>query len=306
MELSERYRIIKELGDQRIRKFGRVFLVENRKSGKKFVLKHTSFSGLDQHIIDRICNEHHFSFDLPGLPHIEESNQTSEESILILDYQEGETLDKFWSKVPACERLTVLKIILRSLCPLFEFLRVQQIVHCDIKPSNILVHGTAETITVSLIDFGLAYDRTHNDYSTRKILFPLGYAAPELVLNRLECVDHTTDLFALGVVIWRLFAGKLPLTHPNPSIFTNLQITHPLPEHESISGKLHQVLLKMSHKHSFSTAPNLMSPEDVRIALLEAKKQRYQTLPEVLEVLNALKKERSWISRVLFGSLDQN
>jgi serine/threonine protein kinase len=305
MQLSEKYKILRTLGGQNTRKFGHVFLVQEKQTLELFVMKHASFQGLDSHLCQRIRNEHRFTFQHDGFPVVHESIINEEESYLILKFKEGQTLDNYWKTIRKGDKIRKLKELLCTLAPIFEHLRHNNLVHCDIKPSNILVSESDHGMHVDLLDFGLTLN-TNEDLHDRQILFPLGYAAPELVLNQLNCIDHTSDLFALGIVIWRLFAGKLPLTHPNPSIFTNLQITHPIPEHAEIPKELFRILSKMCFKHQFSTSPNRIPYEEVQQYLLAAKDQRYRTLPEVLNDLNELNERTNWFNKVLFGNRGRN
>ena len=103
----------------------------------------------------------------------------------------------------------------------------------------------------------------------------------------------------LSIVIWRLFEDKLPFFHPNPSVYTNLQITYPLPDGNETSKDLNRILKKMCYKHQFAQAPNLMNQEDVDQLLLNASIKRYQTLPEVLNDLIHVNDRKSWINRIL-------
>jgi serine/threonine protein kinase len=298
VDISSKYRIIKELGNQSHRKFGQVFLVESRDDHELCVLKALKFNPENAHLIERLVHEANFTFHEECLPKVLEIVKSDSEVMIILKYKEGQTLDEFWKTVPKNKRIVTLKIILEELLPLFERLKEESLVHADIKPSNLIVDSRNEKLKLHLIDFGLAL-KSHQNVSDRKFLFPLGYASPELVLNRLHLIDHTSDLYSLGILIWKLFTGKLPLVHPNPGIFTNLQITHPLPEHDMIPKELHKILLKICHKHTFVTAPNRMEISEVDNALFQAKKERYQSLQEVISDLDSLNDRRSWISRVL-------
>ena len=98
----------------------------------------------------------------------------------------------------------------------------------------------------------------------------------------------------MGITIWRLYTGKLPLTHPNPSIFTNLQLTHPIQDHVELPSKIYGVLAKMCFKHSFKTAPNKMELSKVREALINAQNMRYQRMSDVREDLLAIKEKKWW------------
>ena len=299
MSIAEKYKLIKELGDQKRRKFGRVFLIQKRESDEQFILKTISTKDHDSNICDRLRNESEFSFKFEGLPKVVDQYESDEEIILVLQYKTGETLDQWWNKQPKKLRIKQLKRLLNALSPLMKILKEDGIIHVDIKPSNILIDDSTEELKVHLIDFGMAVNL--NDVEERKILFPLGFAAPELILNRLDCIDHTTDLFALGITIWRLFTGKLPLTHPNPSIFTNLQLVHPLPDHDNLPKGLYPILLKITFKHAFKTAPNLLSAEEVRKGLIQGSARRFQSIDEVINELLKIP-EGNWISRALFGN----
>jgi len=292
-ELSNKYKILSKLGNQVNSKFGEVFLIENRITGAKAVMKALMRTGSNQAAQERLKHEATFSFDLPGLPATIDLIETKNEIILIKSFHPGIPLDEFWFSIAKNERKEYLLKILEGLCKIFEHLAKLNIVHCDIKPGNILVDFKSGTLVVSLIDFGLAL-RTFEP-NKRSTLFPLGFAAPELILNRLDLVDQRTDLYALGIVIWRLYDGKLPLTHPNPSVFTNLQLTHPLPESDKLPKGHHNLLQKLSAKHQFKTAPNLMDNQAVLAGLKEGMDQRYSELSVFIEEFRSLPKRQKWL-----------
>ena len=86
------------------------------------------------------------------------------------------------------------------------------IVHRDIKPSNVMAHWPSSTL--KLTDFGLA--RTVDMAATRSglVLGSPAYMAPEQLAGAVP--DARTDLYALGVTLFQLLAGRLP--HDAPSI----------------------------------------------------------------------------------------
>ena len=292
MELSKKYRIVNVLGNQAVRKFGTVSLIEDRATGQQKVMKQLVLNDHNQHIAERLEREASFNFRSSGLPGMVEFKHTENEITLIKEYVEGISLDDYWQTIPRKQRMDHLVNILKALSPLFEVLHEAHIVHCDIKPSNILIEKKNDSISCHLIDFGMAIRSNENKHF--KLLFPLGYAAPELILNRLELLDHTSDLYALGIAIWKLFTGTLPLTHPNPSIFTNLQLTYPLPDHSDLPKGLYPILQKMCDKHQFKTAPNRMKIEEVDSLLREAQQHRYQCLQEIIDDLQKIRQKKSW------------
>lgn len=84
-------------------------------------------------------------------------------------------------------------------------------VHRDLKPSNIMVVPTDEGESVKVLDFGLVQmldQATGETSSERRVLGSPPYMAPEQI--QMQAVDGRTDIYALGVILYRLLAGKLP------------------------------------------------------------------------------------------------
>lgn len=291
MSIAEDYKIISRLGSQTRRKFGDVFLGESKNDGRQVVIKAVAKQN-NQIAVDRLRNEISFSFNHQGLPKVIDSYENENELFLVKEYADGIPIDQFWDKLKRQQRIGMLKTIAPKILELLEILKNKDIVHGDLKPGNILIDEN--DLSVHLIDFGLAIDTSQIE--RRELLFPLGFAAPELLLNQLELVDHRTDQFAFGIIIWRLFAGTLPLTHPNPSIFTNLQLTHPLPDHPNIPKALYQVLQKMCSKHQFQIPPNKMKNDEVKACLIQGMNSRYSTIQELKEAFTNLPERKRWFT----------
>ncbi len=291
MLFNERYTLKEELGKGHSRQFGRTFSGVSKISGEQVLLKFVSAKDHPNGVV-RLKNEREFNFSSAGLPNVIDFFESESECILVRNFEEGVTLHEYWKRLASKERIPFLTQFLAKLAPLFDVLNAEGIIHCDIKPSNMIIRSDLSSFEVALIDFGLAIRSSQPE--NRKVLFPLGFAAPELLLNELDLVNHRTDLFALGITFWNLFTGELPLTHPNPSIFTNLQLTHPLPDHSSIPKGLYPILLKMTNKHVFRTAPNLMTKEDRKKALIQGIAGRYTTITEMLEDLQKIPIKKKW------------
>ena len=301
-EILEKYQLIKKLGNQKNRKFGEVYLAQNRVNLKFCVVK-TCVKTPDNSLVQtQLIKEAEFSFKHSNLPETLNFIEEEENITLVKSYLKGETLEDFWKKIHPRKKVASLLSILRKIVPILEYLHENKFVHCDLKPTNIIIEQDGEEINVSIIDFGMALNLAKEN--KRSTIFSLGYAAPELVLNHLDLVDHRTDQFTLGILIWKLFANKLPLTHPNPSVFTNLQLTHPLPNHVDLPKGWYEILKKMCNKESFRTAPNLLSQEEVSTVLKNGIANRYSSLAECLFDFEKLpqKKNGGIINRILFGN----
>jgi len=132
---------------------------------------------------------------------------------LVLEHVDGSAIDAWGDErhldVPA--RLALFQQVLSAVAHAHANL----IVHRDLKPSNILVtHGG----TVKLLDFGIAklLDQAPDDSTvTRDRFLTLDAAAPEQI--RGEAVSTATDIYALGILLYRLLAGRHPTNEDCPT-----------------------------------------------------------------------------------------
>lgn len=286
------YQIIQKLGKQHQRKFGDVYLVIKEETNERFILKHNQKNQINSKQIDQLRSEQQFSFTTNGLPTVVDFKETETELYLVKKYQEGIPLDDFWLTTKRKERIQFLKLFLEKLQNLLFEIHMKNIFHCDLKPSNILINGTVNNFEVELIDFGLAIQQPIDN--ERSLMFPLGYAAPELILNQLHLVNPTTDYFSLGIILWKLYCEALPLSHPNPSIYTNLQLTYPIQDHSRLPKGLLEIILKLTVKPVFKSIPSKLSKLEIEESLKMAQAKRVQSLEEVKTSISALKEKRFW------------
>ncbi|MFA7274062.1 MAG: protein kinase [Crocinitomicaceae bacterium] len=274
--IDSQYEIVKRLSAERNIRFGQCFLVKEIATGNLFVEKSvekTNSIGLEQ-----LKNESTFSFNINGLPEILSILENDHEFSFRKKYVEGITLTDFWKNVKRRKKVATLVNVIQGLEPLFIELERQHIVHCDVKPENILIHELDGKLHCSLIDFGLAFRR--DEVPARKTLFQLAYAAPEIVLNRLTCADFSSDVFSFCLVSYKLLAGNLPFTSGNPALMTQLQITYPIEKPWKIKKKIWKILEKGLQKHNFKKSPNYYTNIELERFLVENNQKRFQNFSE--------------------------
>src|SRR5690606_21063803 len=89
-----------------------------------------------------------------------------------------------------------------QVCNAVDYAHHRGVIHCDIKPANILLGDYGEVL---LVDWGLAQSRNH-PLGVRG--GTLGYMAPEQMDTSIERLDWRTDVFALGAILYEILCGE--------------------------------------------------------------------------------------------------
>lgn len=112
---------------------------------------------------------------------------------IVMEWIDGITLENLLKQGPIDQKLA--QKLICEICDGLDYMHRKQIIHRDLKPENILITHNGQN--VKIIDFGLS---DADSYYTLKT--PAGtrhYASPELLSG--NTVDHTSDLWSLGVII---------------------------------------------------------------------------------------------------------
>jgi serine/threonine-protein kinase len=142
----------------------------------------------------------------PGIVTVFDVGHTEEATpFIVMEYVEGKTLSEILKsrKLDQAEALRLAAEILDALA----FAHSKGIVHRDIKPANILVTAEGQ---VKVMDFGIAHVVGSELTQAEDVLGSPNYMAPEQLSK--GRIDARTDVFAVGVVLYRMLGGKLPFT----------------------------------------------------------------------------------------------
>jgi eukaryotic-like serine/threonine-protein kinase len=168
-------------------------------------------SGLDTgSVIERFRNERQIlaSLDHPNIARLVDGG-TSEEGVpfLVMELIDGEPIDAYCNrrKLTVTERLNLFQ----QACSAVQYAHQRLVIHRDIKPGNILVTNDG---TLKLLDFGIAkilapLEAAQTALTMTQAMTP-EYASPEQIKG--ETITTATDVYSLGVVLYRMLTGHSP------------------------------------------------------------------------------------------------
>ncbi len=199
------YKILEKLGGGGM---GVVYKAEDTKLDRIVALKF-----LPPHLLANKESEQRFiseakaasSFDHPNICTIHDINKTEDgQFYIVMGYYKGETLKKKLESGPLQIDIAINYAV--QIATGLARAHEAGIIHRDIKPANIMITDRDE---VKILDFGLA--KTSGEPGITKLGSTAGtvsYMSPEQTKG--EKVDHRTDIWSLGVVLYQMISGSLP------------------------------------------------------------------------------------------------
>jgi len=193
----------------------------------------------------------------PNVAHIYEIGEANGTNFIAMEYVEGRTLDARF-KGRALEAGEIIEIATQVADALDEA-HSKGITHRDIKPSNVMITARGQA---KVLDFGLAKvtarkpeSVTSDMVTARKtdpgvVMGTVQYMSPEQALGRE--VDHRTDIFSLGVVMYEMSTGRLPFSGESTTETID-RLTHSQPEaiarfNYGIPAELERIIRKCMEK----------------------------------------------------------
>jgi pimeloyl-ACP methyl ester carboxylesterase len=173
---------------------------------------------------------------------------------LVMPYYEGGTLQGRIRRgpLPVAEALDYARQLARGL----GHAHAAGIVHRDIKPANVTVTRSGQ---VKILDFGIAKMADASLTRTGMVLGTLAYMSPEQASGEKQ-VDHRTDLWALGVVLYEMLAGRRPFAQDTiAALFHAVQALDPLPLIDirpEVSPALQQLVTRLLQKQRDQRYPD--------------------------------------------------
>lgn len=212
--LCAKYEIIKTIGRGGM---STVYLAKDRISEKLYAIKDVERSGQDRNsVVDQsLAVEANMLKRLsnPHLPRIYEVIEDVNSFMLVMDYVEGESLDKVIARTGPQKTENIYDWS-KQICEVFDYLhgQPQPVVYRDMKPANVILQPNGN---IMLIDFGTARTQKIGLFmqSDTICIGTEGFAAPEQ-FGGISQSDARTDIFCLGATIYNLLTGHSPCDTP--------------------------------------------------------------------------------------------
>lgn len=218
-----KYRVIRELGRGAT---SAVYLAEDSFNSRNVAIK-MMFPDVLKHDEDGAMYKNMFLNEAslagkimhPHIVGIYDAVVDENTSYIVMEYVEGGTLEKFCTPENLLPTQTVAEIVFKCVRAL-AFANGQGLIHRDVKPGNILYKTGSD---IKLADFGAAFNRVSDKTQVAAVGSPL-YMAPEILTGAKATVQ--SDIYALGVVMYMLLAGRAPFEASNPASLMYQIVNH--------------------------------------------------------------------------------
>ncbi len=213
MDRVANYPIVRKLGEGAT---SEVFLCQDPFRGREVAVKRIFPDALRDPVRGRLFRKLFFTeaslagkLEHPHICQIYDAGIGEDSGYIVMEYVPGGTMERYCSAKELLPIAEVVEIIFKCTRAL-AYAHMQGVTHRDIKPGNILYASTPTDVRIS--DFGLALNVGAETTQITGVGSP-AYMSPEQI--REELVDHRTDLYSLGVVMYQMLAGTLPFRGTN-------------------------------------------------------------------------------------------
>jgi hypothetical protein len=198
-QLLGKYRIVSRLGEGG---FATVYRARDTIQGIPVALKIPHKRLLTNEVLQTFRKEVQLTarLDHPSILPIKDASVIDRQFVIVYPLGEGTLEERLNRRLSTAVALDYAEQMLEALA----YAHQHRIIHCDIKPDNFILFPGGR---IRLADFGIAKVVQHTGLLSAKGTGTLGYVAPEQALGK---PSLRSDVFSVGLVLYRMFAGYLP------------------------------------------------------------------------------------------------
>lgn len=228
--IDGKYEVLKQIGKGGM---SVVYLSMDQRLNKQWAIKEirkTSNGNKNDIVVNSLLAEANLmkKLDHPALPRIVDIIESEETIYVVMDYIEGESLDRILNDNGPQSQEVVIEWA-KQLCDALGYLHRQNppIIYRDMKPANVMLKPEGN---LKVIDFGIAREYKEANLADTTVLGTRGYAPPEQHGSRQT--DARSDIYALGMTMHHLLTGQDPrpadyiyksIRQWNPNLSTGLE-----------------------------------------------------------------------------------
>ncbi len=227
--IEGKYEILKKIGKGGM---SEVYLARDTHLNKQWAVKEIRKKGKgkdDEIVVNSLLAEAKLmkGLDHASLPRIVDIIDKNGTIFVVMDYIEGESLDKVLKEFGAQPEELVIGWS-KQLCDALSYLHAQKppIIYRDMKPANIMLKPEGN---IKIIDFGIAREYKEQNLADTTVLGTRGYAPPEQYSGQ---TDPRSDIFALGMTMHHLLTGidprnadgYVPVRQWNPELSEGIEL----------------------------------------------------------------------------------
>jgi len=182
--------------------------------------------------------------DHPGVMKVMADDDRSQ-IYMVMEWVNGRLLRQLLNEQRKLPPERAVKIVL-GIARALDYIHRHGVVHRDLKPENVMID---DQDNIKLIDFGIAANAGARRLTFAKLSATMGtpdYISPEQVKGKRG--DARSDLYALGVMLYEMLAGRVPFQGPNPfAIMNDRLLNNPMPPRElnaEISPQLQEIIYR--------------------------------------------------------------
>ena len=289
--LDNRYRILSKIG---VGGMADVYKGEDTLLGRPVAIKilHANFAS-DDEFVSRFKREAQAAGKLnhPNIVNMYYVGYDQDMHYIIMEYVDGETLKEYITRHHRLSIDEAVKITI-SIGEGLEHAHAMGIVHCDIKPHNVIITNTGR---VKVTDFGIAraMNSTNTVMYTNSIMGSAHYLSPEQASGK--SVDGNTDIYSLGVVLYEMLTGKVPFEGDTPIAVAlkhvREKVIPPTRYNPSIPPLLESVVLKALAKNPadrFESISEMMGDLRLSQGFTMGKTQRHEPYDFATQMIPAV------------------